>query len=139
MTPKHALTELLAQHAELREIMRRCEHLAGELDDQRAAPDELTREVSRLRVAFDAHNQFEEQFLRPILLETDAFGEIRIEAMVADHIGEHRALDNYFVIAFTSELRFALEELRHHLETEERYFLSSRVLRDDLVVVEGGG
>lgn len=138
MTPRHALTELLQQHAELREIMRRCEHLADELDNQRAAPDEVAREVNRLRVAFDTHNLFEEQFLRPILLESDSFGETRIESMVSDHVGEHRALANGFVFTFTSELRFALDELRRHLDTEERHFLSSRVLRDDIVVVEGG-
>jgi len=39
----------------------------------------------------------------------------------------------------TGELRATLESLRAHLTTEERYFLSSKVLRDDLIVVESGG
>jgi MFS family permease len=37
-------------------------------------PLQLTREVARLRLAFDAHNRFEEQLLRPVLLATDSFG-----------------------------------------------------------------
>jgi hypothetical protein len=41
--------------------------------------------------------------------------------------------------SITGELRAVLASLRAHLETEERYFLSSRVLRDDLIVVESGG
>jgi hypothetical protein len=36
-------------------------------------------------------------------------------------------------------LRGALDQLRVHLQAEERYFLSSKVLRDDLVTVEGAG
>ena len=39
----------------------------------------------------------------------------------------------------TSELRAVIESLRAHLESEERYFLTSKVLRDDVVTLEGGG
>jgi len=38
-----------------------------------------------------------------------------------------------------SAVREMLASLRQHLEAEERYFLSARVVRDDLVVLEGGG
>ena len=139
MDPSHALSELEEQHRALRVLMERCEQLADQVDAERAQPEELTREIARLRLAFDAHNAFEEQLLRPVLRAADAFADVRIDRMVEDHVGEHRAVQHQLGGGVTSELRIALESLRAHLESEERYFLSARVLRDDLVSVEGGG
>ena len=137
-TPSKLLQELTHQHEALRAMMDRCEQLADELDAGHASPGDLTREVTKLRVAFDAHNKFEEHLLRPVLRELDAFADVRIEQMIADHIGEHRAIRRQ-LDGPTAELRASLYELRAHLAAEERYFLSSRVLRDDLVSLEGSG
>ncbi len=137
-SPSRLLAELLQQHTALRAMIDRCEQIADELDVGRAQPGDLTREVAKLRVAFDAHNAFEEQLLRPVLREADAFGEVRVEQMVADHVDEHRAMRRQ-LDGPTAELRAVLYEVRAHLVAEERYFLSSRVLRDDLVSVEGAG
>src|SRR5262249_35917672 len=136
---KRALDELLSQHNTLRELIQRCERLADELDRGRGAPTELMREVARLRIAFDAHNKFEEHLLRPILRDVDAFGAVRVQQMVEDHTNEHRLMRERLATTITGELRATLESLRAHLDTEERYFLSSRVLRDDLIVVESTG
>jgi hypothetical protein len=133
--PSKLLHDLTEQHAQLRAIMDHCEHLADELDAGRAQPAELTDHVTRLRLAFDAHNQFEEHLLRPVLRELDAFADVRIEEMIADHVSEHRAISHQ-LDGPTAELRASLYELRAHLAAEERYFLSSRVLRDDLVTLE---
>jgi NADPH-dependent ferric siderophore reductase len=138
-TPTTALKELMAQHAKLREMMERCEALADEADANGDPSIQLTREVAKLRLAFDAHNQFEEQLLRPVLLAQDAFGEVRIAQMVDQHVGEHRVIRSRLHSWVTGELREVIENLRAHLEAEERYFLSARVLRDDLVTLEGGG
>lgn len=137
-TPSKLLAELLHQHKVLRAMMDFCEYLADELDAGRVQPSELTREVAKLRIAFDAHNRFEEQLLRPMLRELDAFADVRIERMVEDHVREHRAIRGQ-LDAPTEELRGSLYELRAHLVAEERYFVSARLLRDDLVTVEGGG
>jgi len=137
--PGRALAELEAQHDVLRGMMDRCEELADELDAGRMGPMQLTREVARLRLAFDAHNRFEEQLLRPVLLATDAFGEVRVEHMVDEHVGEHRAMRAKLGSEATSDLRAVIANLRAHLAAEERYFLTSKVLRDDLVTVEGVG
>jgi hypothetical protein len=134
-----ARTELLAQHEQLRAIIDCCELLADELDVDRGSPELLAREIARLRAAFDQHNKSEEQQLRLILREADSFGEVRIERMVSEHVDEHGAMRRRFTAGPTSELRDALVMLREHLATEERYFLSTRVVRDDLVVVEGSG
>ena len=137
--PKHALTELIHQHDQIRDVIYRCEALADDLDAGKGEPSVLLAEVARLRVLFDVHNKYEETLLRPILREADAFGEVRIERMVADHVNEHRTMRENLGSPLTAELRSTLEQLKMHLATEERYFLSSRVLRDDIVVVEGGG
>ena len=138
-TRAQALAERRAQPAVLREIMARCEQLAGELDAGRDVHEPLAREIVRLRVAFEQHNQTEERQLRPILSDTDAFGDVRIEYMVADHVEEHRAMSRRFVLGPTAELRETIAMLRAHLAAEERVFLTARVVRDDLVVVEGAG
>ena len=140
LTPSGAMFELIAQHDSLRTIMDRCEALADQLDREPATdPTPLTRELARLRLAFDAHNKFEEQLLRPVLLEHDSFGPVRIDRMVEDHVHEHRELRERLGSPATAELRDVIETLRAHLEAEERYLLTSKVLRDDLVTIESAG
>ncbi|HEU4731093.1 MAG TPA: hemerythrin domain-containing protein [Kofleriaceae bacterium] len=131
-TPSQALAELSRQHAELRAQMERCEDLADELDADKIAPSKLLREVARLRRAFDEHNQFEEELLRPVLLDTEWLGAVRVSHMMEEHVREHRSMRKQLGTAATSELRAVIANLRAHLEDEERYFLSHRVLRDDL-------
>ena len=134
-----ALAELLAQHDVLRTIMDRCELLADQFEAGHDVRDALAREIVRMRVAFDQHNETEERQLRPILSDADAFGGVRIDRMLADHIDEHRAMRRRFVLGPTEDLRETIAMLRAHLAGEERVFLTPRVVRDDLVVVEGGG
>ena len=121
-------------------MMDLCEDLADHLDSHPDAdPLPLTRELARLRLAFDAHNKFEEQLLRPVLLEHDSFGPVRIQRMVEDHVHEHDAIRSRLASPATAALRDVIETLRAHLDAEERYLLSSKVLRDDLVSVESAG
>jgi hypothetical protein len=140
-TPSTALTELMDQHEALRALMDRCDEIADELDADGVGPNQLLREVAKLRLAFDAHNVFEEQLLRPVLLSADAFGAARIERMIEEHLGEHREMRSRLSAGspVTAELRNVIGSLRAHLAAEERYFLTSKVLRDDVVVLEGTG
>ncbi len=141
MTPRTALTELLEQHSKLRDLMIACEDMADAVDHGTGDPTKLTREVAKLRIAFATHNELEEAVLRPVLLEADSFGPVRIETMIAQHVHEHRSMRARLVedSPITVELRAAIADLRAHLDAEERYFLTARVLRDDLVTVEGAG
>jgi len=138
-TPSKVLEQLIAQHDELRALMDRCEELADRLDAGEGNPLALTREIARLRLAFDAHNKFEEQLLRPVLHEIDAFGDVRIDRMFSEHVDEHRSMRQQLGDPTTNALRGVIDSLRVHLQAEERYFLSSKVLRDDVVSVESGG
>jgi Hemerythrin HHE cation binding domain len=137
--PSRALAELKAQHDALREMMDRCEALADGLDASEQAPAQLTREVADLRLAFEAHNSFEEQLLRPVLRASDELAELRIDRMVEDHVGEHRAMGAQLSATEPGALRDAIEMLRAHLDAEERYLLSPRVLRDGLGNLDADG
>jgi iron-sulfur cluster repair protein YtfE (RIC family) len=132
-TPSQALATLATQHAELREMIARCEDLADELDSGRIEPSQLLREVATLRVAFDTHNRFEERVLHPVLLDADWSGAVRVARMVEDHIEEHRSMRRDLDATASWELRAVLTSLRAHLDSEERYFLNKRVLRNDFV------
>jgi hypothetical protein len=136
MTPSSVLSDLLEQHDTLRRLMLRCERLADALDAGADVATDLAVAVKQLRVVFDAHNRLEEAILRPVLLEADAFGPVRIERMVDEHVREHRAVGVRLANLSAGALRDVIATLRQHLEEEERYFLSSRVLRDDIVTVE---
>jgi hypothetical protein len=127
------LAELAAQHARLRDMIDHCEQLADGLDIGRIDASQLAHEVAELRVAFDAHNQYEERCLHPVLLDSSWLGAVRVSRMVEDHIDEHRALRRELDTSVSAELRRALAILRTHLDTEELYFLTPKVLRDDLV------
>ena len=130
MTSSDTLLKLVAQHDELRDLMDRCEDL---LDTFEAVydgdPSALVREIARLRLAFDAHNKFEENVLRPVLLEHDVHGVARIERMVADHVDEHRLIRRRLEGSATAALRDVIETLRAHLDAEERYLLVSSVMQ----------
>jgi hypothetical protein len=132
LPPSDLLGELAAQHAGLRRMIAHCEQLADGLDTGSVDPSQLVREVAQLRIAFDTHNQFEERLLQPVLLDADWLGAVRVSRMVEDHVEEHRALGRGLDTRASAELRDVLANLRTHLDTEERYFLTGKVLRDDL-------
>jgi iron-sulfur cluster repair protein YtfE (RIC family) len=127
------VAELISQHDGLREMMDHCDDLADSLDGQPDGdPGPLVREIARLREAFEAHNKFEEQLLRPILLAHDTYGTTRVERMVEDHVHEHDAVRQRLSAPATAAIRDVIDTLRAHLDAEERYLLTSKVLRADL-------
>lgn len=119
-------------------MIERCASTLDDLDRGNVDAHAVAREVTRLRAALTLHNRYEEQFLRPVLAEVDGFSEARVNRMVEEHEAEHAALGSNLE-ATPQELRATLSRLRSHLDSEERYFLSSNVLRNDIVVVEDGG
>jgi hypothetical protein len=127
------LAELAAQHASLRAHIARCEQLADQLDAGAIEPDALLTAITALRRAFDDHNQLEERWLHPLLLDADGMGAVRVARMVEDHVEEHQAIRRAIAPALgpttTGALRDVLTGLRDHLAAEERGFLSRRVLR----------
>lgn len=136
LTPTEALQELREQHDDLRELIDSCEYLADEVDRGDCTSWHLTREMIRLGKAFDAHNTFEEQLLRPLLRGTDAFAEARLARLVRDHVAEHRTIRDQLGSRQTAQLREVIDTLRAHLDAEERYMLTDHVLSADGRVVD---
>lgn len=135
-----ARVELAAQHTVLRGMMDRCEELADEIDAGRMGPLQLAREVARLRIAFDAHNRFEEQLLRPVLLDADGPASAHVDRMCEEHVDQHRAIRGQLASSTTSDLRAVIADLRAHLDAEERYFVApGPVAEDDVELARGAG
>lgn len=133
-TISDALDEVAVQHAVLRDMMERCEVLADEVDVGTAGADALIDAVARLRIAFDEHNRFEEQLLRPLLVERGKLGgpgDVRIAAIVDDHVAQHRAVHAGLAAGPTAALRGVLLSLRDHLAAEERTLMARQPPRDD--------
>jgi len=126
-----ALRELAAQHAALRDQIARCQALADELDAGEIEPAPLLDAVTALRRAFDAHNQFEERLLRPILFPSDRLGATQAGRLVRDHTEEHRAMRRGLEPATSSVLRDVLASLTAHLDAEDRFFATPDPARDD--------
>lgn len=124
---QRAMAELEAQHKMLRGMMARCEALADELDAGRCGPLQLTREVARLRLAFEAHNKFEEEMLRPVLMA--GLDAATLDDQVDEHINAHRAMRLGLASNETAMLREVIESMRAHLEGEEHYLFSARRIR----------
>ncbi len=124
---QRAIVELEAQHKMLRGMMERCEALADELDAGRCGPLQLTREVARLRLAFEAHNKFEEELLRPVLMA--GLDAATIDVQIDEHVSAHRAMRMGLSSNETAMLRDVIESMRAHLDAEERYLISARQVR----------
>jgi len=126
-TPARAIAALHAQHDMLRGMMDRCESLADELDSGRSGPVQLTREIARLRLAFEAHNRFEEDMLRPVLLAGTSAETM--ERLIDEHVDAHRQMRTGLVATETALLREVIVSMRAHLEAEERFMLGAQNLR----------
>ena len=140
--------KLLAEHERLRFLLLACEDEAGEiLGDRETTGRRLVTTLLDLIDAFEDHNRDEESQLRPLLLDADSFGEVRVAEMVAAHLQEHAALREALRDAVDPGVpdrsaRAALEvvsRLRRHMDAEEAQFLNERVLRDDLVSLDAFG
>ena len=156
-----AVGELMVQHARLRDMIARCDQLAGALERGAIGAVELLDEVTRLRIALAAHNQREEQLLRPLLLEPispdlTAGAPTVDDAHVREHHAIERALDDEMSGQMSTgmgtgmdtgmdagmdtgmdtgtynELRRVLGSLRAHLDAEDRLFSAARAWPDEL-------
>lgn len=124
---RRAIAELKAQHNVLRGMMERCESFADELDKGCCGPLQLMREVERLRLAFEAHNKFEEQMLRPILFA--GIDNATIDRKIDEHVQAHRAMRQGLASTETAMLREVIDAMRAHLDTEESFIASATALR----------
>lgn len=133
MTAIEARAELLAQH---RHVRTRLAALAALGERLRAGADvrvEFCWAAVALGIALDKHNTDEQTLLEPILARGDDWAPARLARMREEHTAEHAALHaalHQEPIQLALVLSDFAEELRAHMEAEERTFLHPAVLRD---------
>lgn len=130
MKPSEIRRELLDQHAE---IHRRLEIA------RLAEPKDLHGALVRLADVLRVHNLREEELMTEIFPQLDAWGMIRAEVMVGEHLEEHREL--WEAVLDTSEAtepdvtasrtRELCERIHAHMLREEKVFLNDDVLSDE--------
>jgi len=143
-TNQEILDELRREHEDLKELLDTCDQVADEVEDSGQGGRALIEAVTRLLEAFASHNRAEEMALRPILLEADSFGEVRVAQMMEDHLAEHAAIVSVLrdivlvddLALAARALRACTDRIRQYMETEERQYLNDKVVRDDLVAID---
>ena len=138
---RHALLE---EHARIRRFLDELEELA----QRQASGEELGRRIpalaGQLARVVEAHNGAEEQVLEPLLRTVDAWGPLRIDDMLVEHIREHAgivtALELIARAGVDAEVARTIPGLagnmRAHMANEERTFLARELLRDDVITVQ---
>jgi hypothetical protein len=138
MKPSEIRRELLEQHAEIHRRLERA---------KLAEPADLHQELARVAEYLRMHNLREEELMTEVIPILDAWGMIRAEVMVGEHLEEHRdlweamleanaTLEPTSARAKVSEL---FERIHQHMLREEKVFLNEDVLADDESVDSFGG
>jgi hemerythrin-like domain-containing protein len=135
---------ILDEHTILRDILQEIEEALGEMT--RRVPGALGRLRASLRTFNDAflrHLNHEEMVLRPILVDVDAWGPARVEAMDEEHKGQRAALAELSHVALEADVDLTvqhveafIDRLRADMDGEEHHALSAEVLRDDIIVID---
>ncbi len=139
MELEHVRLNLLAQHEAIRRLLDEVLELSR--NSRRGKPQALREALAKLREAVAGHCANEEVLLRPLLATIDAWGAVRVELMDREHRAEHEVLIRELDRAITSNspaerlaaARALSEELRSHMEEEEKHLLSPKVLTYDVV------
>ena len=146
MTPAETREWVLADHRRLRAALDALEELARSYQQ-----GELTL-VGRLRNAaedflhrFEEHTRWEDEHLRPVLIDADAWGQERAKRLDHDH-REQRELLDYSLglirdpgrppVLVGRSVVDLIALIRIDMEQEERDLLDPRVLRDDVVSID---
>jgi iron-sulfur cluster repair protein YtfE (RIC family) len=146
--PSQEVVLLLKQHDWLRSLLSGVEVAATEAEyGGGPAMVALAVAIEQLGHALDEHNAAEEAMLDPLLREADVWGPDRVAQMIEHHRAEHAASREELRVlagARVPELAAARVQrlstrIRAHMDGEERDFLNSRVLRDDVVALDASG
>jgi hypothetical protein len=137
MNADHARTLLITQHQAIRTSLASCLEIAKRLRTDDADEDELEIALTRMRGEVYQHNLSESALIRPLLAQTQRWGDLLLDRMLQEHLGEHVAMWTVLeqparVVAF--ELEELAEDLDAHMAAEERTFLAPNVLREDVIL-----
>jgi hypothetical protein len=141
--------EVLAQHAALRDLLKRADEAAERVLAGAGAPAALglPRLIRSVLNALFGHMAFEEEVFLPVLREVDPWGPDRVARFMAEHARQRAELGALAIDARAQDatrdsaqvLRSLVSEILLDMEEEERDFLTEEVLHDDLVVGDQNG
>lgn len=136
MTPEQIRSRLLAQHEQIRGHLDACVRLARELRAGVAVGSELDLILSLLRSEFQEHNTVESTAIGKLLHGPSAWSSLMVDRMLEEHLAEHAAFWELLCgtrAEVAGRIEELAEELEAHMVAEERTFLSSATLREDVI------
>jgi hypothetical protein len=146
--PSKVRDEVLAQHAELRELLGAT---VGELVRQSetggADPERLRAMGRELCARFHEHLLYEDEELVPVLAALDTWGPERVRALHEEHARQRRTLGAlWMTFDFATDLdqlgaalRVLAEDMLRDMNDEEEGCLSADALTAALLQVEAAG
>lgn len=137
---------ILAQHAQLRELLRHALALAdARLDGDGSAPDDaVASAIGDMRATMDVHLTFEEAVLLPLLRDDLPVGPQRADLVVDEHHRQRamlaalhkEACQHPELPTLAVKLAAMASWLLADMAEEERALLNPDTLRDDPVVID---
>jgi hypothetical protein len=133
--------ELLARHAEMRAAVNDIQVAVERVRSGNGPPEELQTALADLADALRVHCAHEDDVLREVLRNADAWGDARVEVLDNEHAHERGELDDAVVesgLADDVERLVAITlrcvaRLLEHFAREERFALAEDVLCDGIV------
>ena len=143
MQPSEVRQAIVAQHEELRGLLRSLDELARRAAEADDACVPALREIGfHLHDKLVAHLDFEDRYLVPAIRDADGWGEERANLLAQEHV-EQRELFQYILVRLRDanrasillgrELLAFVEVLLSDMQQEEQTVLDADLLRDDVV------
>ena len=136
---------ILAEHHELRKRLELVSVAlsAVEKGDAEAEADLVAR-INYFYDTFLKHIGHEERILEPVLKTIDAWGGVRTMAMDQEHAEQRAEIERLRALnpranleRYAFEIRTFIEALYKDMAHEEATCLDERVLRNDVIVIDG--
>ena len=109
---------ILRQHVEIRARLRGIVHLAKACAKVEAR-HHLQMSLAHFACVFEQHLSFEEQELMPVVQAVDAWGEVRVAAIRAEHAEQRQRIERVVAYADANDVG------RHELEGELQWLAES--------------
>ncbi len=146
MTPAETREWVLKDHESLRALLADLETLARQVrDGDRRLLGPLRLEAERFLHRFEDHTRWEDQHLRPALIEADAWGNERAQRLDHDHDEQRQLLEDSLdrlrdaerpPVLVARGVLDLIALIRTDMEQEERDLLDPRILRDGVVTID---
>ncbi len=146
MTPSQVRSVILSEHVNIRALLLRSEEHAqrilsgGGFGDQEVLS--LRGIAYQLYTGLCRHMELENRLLAPALAALDAFGKVRSDRLIAEHVEQRRSLERIVAqfdepseppAAMAAALAHLITTFRQDMDIEEQMLLHPSLLCDDLI------